>query len=150
MPPRLLIAAGFALAFAGVAVAEERVGEVRVVAAWARATPGPTAAAYLELRNEAGAADRLVGAASPLAERIEFHEHRSSGGVMSMTAVPEIVLPPGETVRLRPGGTHLMLFRIERPLKLGDTFPLTLSFERAGSITVEAVTANPGALQPPS
>jgi copper(I)-binding protein len=150
MPPRPLILAGLALAFAGLAVAEERVGEVRVIAAWARATPGPTAAAYLELRNEAGAADRLVGASSPLAERIEFHEHRSSGGVMSMAAVPEIALPPGETVRLSPGGTHLMLFRIARPLRPGDTFPLTLTFERAGSITIDTVTAGPGALLPPS
>jgi copper(I)-binding protein len=150
MLPRLLILAAIALTFQSLAAAKERIGEIRIVAAWARATPGPTAAAYLELQNGGGEADRLVGASTPLAERIEFHEHGNSGGVMSMAAVPDIALPPGETVRLAPGGTHLMLFRIARPLKPGDRFPLTLTFERAGSITIEVATAGPGALQPPS
>lgn len=150
MLPRLLIVVGIALTSVAPGLAEDRVGDVRILAAWARASPGPTAAAYLELRNEGKEDDRLVGASTPLAERVEFHEHRHTGEVMSMAAAPAIVLPPAETVRLRPGETHLMLFRVARPLKAGDRFPVTLSFERAGSITVEAVTAAPGALQPPS
>jgi copper(I)-binding protein len=150
MLSRLLIAAALALAFTSHARAEERAAEVRILSAWARATPGPTAAAYLKLRNDGGEADRLIGASSPLAERIEFHEHRMADGVMSMAAVPEIALPPGQTVRLRPGELHLMLFRIAHALRPGERFPLTLRFERAGSVTVEAVTASPGAVQPPS
>jgi copper(I)-binding protein len=150
MLSRLLIFAALALALAGLARAEDRVGDIRILAAWARATPGPTAAAYLDLRNEGSEADRLVGASSSLAERIEFHAHRMANGVMSMADVPEIVMPPGTTVRLRPGELHLMLFRIGHGLRPGDRFPLTLIFERAGTVTIEAVTAAPGALGPPS
>ena len=112
-------------------------------------TPGPTAAVYLELKNEGSEPERLTGASTQLAERIEFHEHRSSAGVMSMAAVPEIVLPPHTTVRLAPGKVHLMLFGLERPLKPGDRFPLALRFERAGEVEVEALTGAAGALEPP-
>ena len=150
MLPRLLKVAALALAFTTPAEAEEGAAEVTILSAWARATPGPTAAAYLELRNDGGEADRLIGASSPLAERIEFHAHRMADGVMSMAAVPEIALAPRETVRLRPGELHLMLFRIAHALRPGDRFPLSLTFERAGTVTVEAVTAAPGAVQPPS
>jgi len=150
MLSRLLKVAAVALAFLGPRGGGEGAAEVTVLSAWARATPGPTAAAYLELRNDGGEADRLIGASSPLAERIEFHAHRMADGVMSMAAVPEIALPPGETVRLRPGELHFMLFRIAHALRPGDRFPLTLTFERAGTVTIEAVTAGPGAVQPPS
>jgi periplasmic copper chaperone A len=150
MLPRPLIFAWIALGFAAAAHAEEPAVHIRILAAWARATPGPTAAVYLELRNESREADRLVEAWTPLAERVEFHEHRSSGGIMSMAAVPDILLPPAQTVRLSPGQRHLMLFRIQRPLAPGDRFALTLRFAEAGDIRIEAVTAGPGALQPPS
>ena len=149
MLPRPLVIAGILLFVAAVTRAEMRAGDVSILAAWARATPGPTAAVYLELKNEGSEPERLTGASTQLAERIEFHEHRSSAGVMSMAAVPEIVLPPHTTVRLAPGKVHLMLFGLERPLKPGDRFPLALRFERAGEVEVEALTGAAGALEPP-
>ena len=109
-----------------------------MLAAWSRATPGPTAAVYLELRNTGADSDRLMGATSPAAERIEFHEHRMVDGVMSMNAVPQIDLPAGKTATLAPGGRHLMLFGLAKPLRPGDRLSLTLRFEMAGEITVEA------------
>lgn len=130
-------------------LAEERVGEIRILAAWARATPGPTAAAYLVLRNEGAGADRLTGASSPIAERIEIHEHRHADGVMGMVVIPDVAVSSGQEVRLAPGERHLMLFRIGRPLKPGDRFELTLTFEQAGPVRVEAVTGGPGAMSPP-
>jgi hypothetical protein len=69
---------------AALAQADERTGDIRILAAWARATPGPTAVVYLDLKNEGLAADRLIDASTPFAQRIEFHEHRNAGGVMSM------------------------------------------------------------------
>jgi copper(I)-binding protein len=146
---RMLIFAGFLLAAAARAGAQDGQGAIQVLAAWSRATPGPTAAAYLELRNEAPAADRLVGALSPIAERIEIHEHRMADGVMSMGAVPSVDLPTGETVSLAPGGRHLMLFGLSRPLGPGERFSLTLRFQAGGEITVEAKVGGAGAMSPP-
>ncbi len=145
---RWLIAALLLLG-ATASLAEERAGEIRILAAWARATPGPTAAAYLVLRNEGAGADRLTGASSPITERIEIHEHRHADGVMRMAAIPDLAVPPGQEVRLAPGERHLMLFRINRPLRPGDRFELTLTFDQAGTVTVEAVTGGPGAVSPP-
>ena len=149
MASRLLIFAGFLLAAVAAAPAQESQGKMEVISAWARATPGPTAAVYLNLRNNGSGAERLVGAASPIAERIEFHEHRMADGVMSMTAVPHVDLPAGETVSLAPGQRHLMLFGLRQPLRPGDRFALALRFEAGGEITVEAKVASPGALSPP-
>jgi copper(I)-binding protein len=146
---RPLVFAGFLLFAAAVTHAEDRVGDIHILAAWARATPGPTAAVYLDLRNEGSEPDRLTGASTQLAERIELHEHRSSAGVMSMAAAPEIVLPPHTTVRLAPGKVHLMLFGLGRPLKPADRFSVTLRFERAGEVEVEAVTGGAGAIEAP-
>jgi copper(I)-binding protein len=149
MASRLLACVGLLLCIAAAPLAEERAGAVRILAAWARATPGPTAAVYLDLRNEGDAPDWLIAAASPLAERIELHEHRSDGGMMSMGEISAVELPPGEAVQLRPGGIHLMLFGLLQPLRPGDRLALTLNFEQAGAVTVEAVTGTAGALSPP-
>jgi copper(I)-binding protein len=145
----MLIFAGFLLAAAASTSAQSGQSRIEVLAAWSRATPGPTAAVYLELRNTGADSDRLMGATSPAAERIEFHEHRMVDGVMSMSAVPQIDLPAGETATLAPGGRHLMLFGLAKPLRPGDRLSLTLRFEMAGEITVEAKVGNAGALSPP-
>ncbi len=150
MPSRLLAWAGLLLCLAATPLAAESAGAVRILAAWTRATPGPTAAVYLDLRNEGSGSDRLLAAASPAAERIELHEHRHAGGVMSMAQLPAVELPPAETVQLRPGGIHLMLLGLKHPLRPGDRLPLTLTFEQGGEVTVEAVTGTAGALSPPS
>jgi copper(I)-binding protein len=153
MPSRLPAYVGLLLCLAAApaaTIADERAGAVRILTAWARATPGPTAAVYLDLRNEGSAADRLIAAASPAAERIELHEHRSAGGVMSMATLAGLEVPPGETVQLRPGSIHLMLFGLKHPLRPGDRLPLTLTFEKGGETTVEAVTGTAGAVLPPS
>lgn len=142
--------AAFLLAAALSAGSIAAAGEVQVLAAWARATPGPTAAVYLDLLNNAPEPDRLVGASSPLAQRIEFHEHGESAGVMTMAAVPDIPLPSGETVRLAPGGRHLMLFGLAQPLRPGQRLALTLVFERAGTLTVETLTGSAGAIEAPA
>ncbi len=105
---------------------------VTVVNAWVR-TPAPgqtTASAYIELTSARDAA--LVGARSAVAARVEMHSMTMDGGVMRMRALPRIELPAGQTVKLAPGGTHLMLIDLQQPLKAGATVPLILSVQPSG------------------
>ncbi len=98
--------------------------------------PSRPGAAWLTIRN-GGEADRLVGAESPAAARVELHTHIHEGGVMMMRKVEGIDVPAGGAAALEPGGDHLMLFGLKAGLKTGDRFPLTLLFEKAGRIDVE-------------
>ncbi len=102
--------------------------------------PSRPGAAWLTVRNTGGE-DRLVGAESPAAERVEIHTHVHEGGVMMMRRVEAIDVPAGGEAALEPGGDHLMLFGLEAGLKTGGSFPLTLLFEKAGAVTVEVRVA---------
>ena len=97
-----------------------------VTNAWARATvpAQKTAGAYLDIRSRDAA--RLVGVFSPQADASEIHHTVHDRGVVRMKPVKAIDLPPGETVRLAPGGYHIMLVGLKSPLKRGDSLPLTL------------------------
>ncbi len=114
--------------------------DIRVEQPWSRAMPptAPAAAAYFVLHNTGAGADRLVGAATPIAGKAELHEHAHVGGVMQMREVAGgIPLPAGAEVSFQPGGYHVMLLELPRQLKDGEQFPLTLRFEKAGELTVE-------------
>ena len=106
---------------------------VKVGNAWVRApAPGQkTAAAYVELTSASTAA--LVAAGSPVAGRVEMHSMSVEGGVMRMRPLPRVELPGGQTVKLAPGGMHLMLLDVKRPLKAGDKVPLVLSVQPSGT-----------------
>jgi hypothetical protein len=103
--------------------------QVTVEKPWIRATaPGQTVAAgYLEIRSERAA--MLVGASSPAAKRSEIHEMIMEQGVMKMRAVPSLPLPAGKTVELKPGGCHIMLVDIAKPLRSGEVVPISLVIE---------------------
>lgn len=129
---RALILALLAMAV-GPAWARPSPDEVVISGAWVRATaPGqPVAAGYADFK----AAERMdiVGVESPVAGKgAELHEMKMDGGVMKMRAVPKITLPKGQTVRLAPGGIHVMLFGVGRTLSPGDTVPITFVFQRKG------------------
>ncbi len=98
--------------------------------------PSRPGAAWLTIRNTGGE-DRLIGAESPAVERVEIHTHIHEGGVMMMRKVEGIDLPAGGEAVLKPGGDHLMLFGLKAGLKTGDSFPLTLLFEKAGRVDIE-------------
>lgn len=136
---------------AGTAIAHES-SQNGVTAAhpWARATPGGTSAsaAYLEIRTAAGMEDRLVGASSPAARRTEIHTHVHEGNVMRMRRVEALSIPAGESRVLKPSGDHIMLMDLVAPLKEGETVKITLQFERAGPIEVEATVEPVGAMGP--
>lgn len=131
-------------------VADTRAGDIAIGQPWARATAGqtPTGGAYVNLRNTGASADRLIGATTPAARRAELHIHQMDGTVMRMRAVDAIELPPGANVSMGPGGLHIMLLELKSPLKEGERLPLTLRFEKAGDIAVEARILGVGANGP--
>ncbi len=75
---------------------------------------------------------KLVGAASPSAKIVEVHEMTMSGNVMAMRAVDDVPLPAGKTVEFKPGGYHVMLVELVKPLVKGDKVPITLTFVDKG------------------
>ena len=123
---------------------------VSVLHPWARETPGgaTVGAAYLEIKTAAGTSDRLLVAKSPVAGRAEIHTHIAEGDVMRMRRVEALPLPPGQSHVLAPSGDHVMLFDLKRPLKEGDSLKLTLTFENAGDIEVDASVEPLGAMGP--
>ena len=104
---------------------------------WARASAGAakTGAAYLTITDQ-GPPDRLTGVSTPIAGTAELHESMQEMGMMKMRPVPGIALDTGKSVTLAPGGYHVMLMGLKAPLKAGETFPLTLTFEHAAALTV--------------
>lgn len=139
---------GLCMLSAVAAAQEFRAGEITVVAPWARATPGgaKVGGAYLELKAAPGPGDRLVSASSPAAGTVEVHEHINDGGIMKMRRVDGLAVPGGASVMFKPGGYHLMLMDLKQPLKQGDKVGLTLTFEKAGALVVEAPVAPLGAM----
>ena len=139
----LRIAAIAALAAAGLAAAAAASAQVAVTDPWVRGTvTGQKATgAFMQLKSPADTA--LVAAASPVAKIVEIHEMKMEGGMMKMNAVDRLALPAGKPVDLKPGGYHVMLMDLVKPLKDGDTVPLQLTFEdKAGkkqTIEVKAV-----------
>jgi copper(I)-binding protein len=125
-------------------------GGVTVAHPWARATPGGASvgAAYAEIKAKDGAADTLLSASSPAAGRVEIHTHTMDGGVMKMRKIEKLAIPAGGSAVMRPSGDHIMLFDLKAPLKEGDLVPMTLVFEKAGEVTIEATVEPVGAKGP--
>jgi periplasmic copper chaperone A len=123
---------------------------VTVAHPWARATPGgaKVGGAFLEMKAAKGHADRLVAARSPVAGSVELHNHIMEGGIARMRRVDAIRLAAGTSVVLKPGGYHVMLMDLNQPLKEGDLLKMTLVFEKAGEIEVEATVEPMGATGP--
>lgn len=116
------------------------VGTLRIGHPWARQTaPGQQAGgAFLSLTNNGTKEERLLGASTDVAARVEVHSMSMDGGVMRMRPVKGgIAIPAGQTVTLAPGGYHIMLIGLKRPLALGEMVPMTLRFARAGAVKVE-------------
>jgi len=151
MYARLVTAVGLLLALAFPAVAQEYSSKgVSVIQPWARATPGgaKVGGAYLELKAAPGKGDRLIAAKSAAAGSVEIHTHVMEGGVARMRRVDAIEVAGGKSAMLQPGGYHIMLIDLKQPLKQGDRLKLTLVFETAGEIEVDATVEPIGAMGP--
>lgn len=144
----LVIAVALALGITGGATAETTsVGHISIHDAWARASLGaaPNSAAYMVLETAGEQPDRLVGASSPVAERVELHAHMMDGDIARMRPVDAIEVAPGGATVLQPGGVHLMLVGLKQTLAAGETLPLTLRFEHAGEVTLDVAVRPIGA-----
>lgn len=122
--------------------------QIQVKDAWARATPGKAenGAAYLTIVSPVS--DRLTGVSTPVAKQAELHNMTMEGGVMKMRPLADVDLPANQPVTLKPGGTHIMLMGLTRQLKPGETFALTLSFDKAGKREVAVAVEKAGAMGP--
>jgi periplasmic copper chaperone A len=113
--------------------------KINVEKPYARATPAGamSGAAYMTLTNKTQTADRLTGASSDVAGKVQIHEMKVVDGVMKMREVAGgLAIPAGGSVVLKPGSYHVMLMGLKKPLVAGQSFPLTLTFAKAGNISV--------------
>jgi uncharacterized protein YcnI len=127
------------------------VGALEISGGFTRATlpNAPVGGGYISITNKGSEADRLVSAASPVAGVTQIHEMKLEGDLMKMNEVPGgVEIPAGETVALAPGGLHIMFMQLKEPLVEGTKIPLTLSFEKAGSVEVELSVESPAAKGP--
>lgn len=111
---------------------------IAITDAWARATPAAAnvGAAYFTLTNPTAEADTLLWVTSPVAARAELHRTLHENGMARMRPAGEVIVPAGQTVQAEPGGLHVMLYGLARPLAAGEAVPLTLTFARTGAVTV--------------
>ncbi len=116
-----------------------KAGDLVISQAWGRATPNGAkiGGGYLTIENRGGAPDKLIGVSGDIAGKIEVHEMAMNDGVMKMRPLDKgLAIEPGKTVKLAPGGYHLMMMDLKNPLKQGDRVPVTLEFEKAGKVQV--------------
>jgi periplasmic copper chaperone A len=132
----------------GALAGDAKVGEITVEGPWARASAGRAmaGAAFMTLNNAGATDDRLTGASAGVSDKTELHTHIKEGDIMRMRPVEAIDVPAGGVAMLQPGGNHVMFMGLREPLKEGETFPLTLTFEKAGEVTVEVMVMGAGAM----
>ncbi len=130
---------------------EIKAGDLVITQAWSRATPGGAtiAGGYLTIENKGRVADRLIGGSADVSEKVQVHQMAMSGGVMTMRQLDKgLTIEPGKTVKLAPGGYHLMMLDIKSPLRQGDKVPVTLEFEKAGKVKLLLDVQGVGAQTP--
>jgi len=137
-----------AAVLSGPALADDYLAKtLRISNPFTRATPpgAKVAGAFLSIENQGKETDRLVSVSSPIAGLAQIHEMVVDGGLMKMRAVKGIDLKPGATVELCPGGYHVMLEDLKRPLQQGEQFPMLLTFEKAGAVEIKVKVEAMGA-----
>jgi hypothetical protein len=149
---RFLTAAILLAATLPPATAQEfKAGDLTIDRPWSRATPpgAKVAGGYMTIMNKGTAPDRLVGASTSAAGRVEIHEMSMKDNVMTMRPVSGgLAIEPGKSVALAPGGYHLMMMDLKAPLKKGDKLSATLEFEKAGKVEVTFDVQAVGAQSP--
>lgn len=127
-----------------------QVGDLKIGHPFARPTIAqqPTGAAYLSIENTGKSADRLLSISTPAATSAALHTMTMDGNIMRMREANAMAIEPGATVAMKPGmGYHIMLIGLKSPLKVGDRFPMTLTFDKAGKVDVTVVVQDREAAQ---
>jgi copper(I)-binding protein len=116
--------------FAGEKKMKETASNLSISHIWGKPNYGPNGAAYFTLKNNGKTARHLIGASSPLSDRVELHTHLKEDGVMKMRKMKDgIIVKPGETLHFKPAGNHIMLMSMKEKLKPGATYDLQLKFK---------------------
>lgn len=143
---RLLVLLAATLGVAAPALAHDYMqGDIHIMKPWSRPLPAVSTngAAYMTLMNKGGTPDKLLSASTPAAKKAEIHNHIMDGGMMKMRRVAAVEIVPGKAAVFEPGGLHVMLMGLTEPLVDGKSFPLTLNFERAGTVEVKVMIFEP-------
>ena len=134
-------AALISICLAAPALAQEtKAGDLVISQPWSRATPkgAPVGGGWLVIHNNGSTPDTLLGGAADFAKDVQVHEMSMDNGVMKMRQLEKgLVIPAGGTVELKPGGYHLMILGLKRPLTQGETARINLNFEHAGKTPVD-------------
>ncbi|WP_456293225.1 copper chaperone PCu(A)C [Pseudomonas sp. AK106] len=146
---KILLLIALALPAAFVEAQDYTKGQLVVAQPWSMALPpnAPTVAAYFVITNGGAENDKLKAVDSPIAGAAQLHEHVSQDGLMKMQHVETVDIPGGGTVTFAPMAYHVMLLDLKDRARLidGQSFPLTLHFEKSGDLTVEVMVLK----QPP-
>jgi copper(I)-binding protein len=146
---RLFLTAAVSLIALPAAAQDYKLGSLEITTPWTRAT-APTArtgGGFMTITNKGTTADRLVSARSTVSEKVEIHEMQMDGSVMRMRELAKgLDIPPGATVMLKPGSYHIMFMELKAPLAKDAKVPVTLVFEKAGSIDVQLNVQAMGAM----
>jgi periplasmic copper chaperone A len=131
------------LLVATTAASAQQTGTIQLENAWARRAPaghggGGNGAVYVTIANRGAEPDALLSATTDAAATVELHETVQEGGVMKMRPRPRFEVPGGGRIEMKPGGHHIMLLGLNRNLKPGDTVRVTVTFEKAGRLTLDA------------
>ena len=149
---RTILATAIAFCLSAPAFAQDyKLGALEISQAWTRATPATaqSAGGFLTITNKGTTPDRLTSASSPVSAKVEVHEMRMDGNVMKMRELEKgLEIAPGATVMLKPGSFHIMFMGLKAPVAKDAQVPLTLVFEKAGTINIELKAAAIGAAGP--
>jgi periplasmic copper chaperone A len=146
-----LVAAFVAVSVLPAAIAgaqDYKAGSIEVDKPWATVTPrgASVAAGYMTIKNTGTEPDRLTGASTAVAGKVEVHEMTMDNGVMRMRPVAGgLEIKPGQTVELKPSSFHLMIMNLKGPIQQGKPFEATLMFAKAGPVDVEFAVEPVGA-----
>ncbi len=145
MPSGRVMFGGAMLAVTAIACARAKpAGAVQVLDAWARpADSGATGGVYLVLKNTDTAALHITSFETPISTSTEAHETMMHGDVAAMDMKTELVIEKGATLTMKPGGTHLMLMHLTRPLTPREAVPVTLRFSDGRTFGVTAHVRTP-------
>ncbi len=136
---RLALTATLALLAVPAAAQDYKVGTLEIGRPWTRATPATAQAGggFLTIVNKGAVADRLIAARSAASDKVEIHEMKMDGNVMRMRELEKgLEIPAGATVMLKPGGYHIMFMGLKAPFAKDTKVPVTLVFEKAGSLDI--------------
>ncbi len=146
---RLFLAAAVSVLVLPAMAQDYKIGSLEITTPWSRATPpsARTGGGFMTITNKGTTADRLVTARSSVSDKVEIHEVQMDGSVMRMRELAKgLEIPPGATVMLKPGGYHIMFMELKAPFAKDAKVPLTLVFEKAGSLDVQLNVEAMGAM----